>query len=169
METRTKLPDNAWAMSILSKGSRCGPGKAPARTACSTVIGSSSKFCPAIARPGRECRGPVPPRPGVCRSDVWWRFPKPTPRSPLLRCPQPRSPAAQVATGGCSQKATKRTHGCRAVVATLNYPPKLPIPLLATGQRNGRRVLSDPSWSRTAACPAFGRALSGPPAYRCGQ
>ena len=66
METRTKLPDNAWAMSILSKGSRCGPGKAPARTACSTVMGSSSKFCPAIApgmsRANASASGSLPSR-----------------------------------------------------------------------------------------------------------
>ena len=49
LEMRTRPRDTAWAMSILSKGSRSGPGSAPARAASSTVMGNSSKPWPAMA------------------------------------------------------------------------------------------------------------------------
>ena len=65
-EMKTRLCVSAWAMSIRSKGSRWGPGKAPARAAWSTVIGSSSKFCPAMAplisRASASALGSLPSR-----------------------------------------------------------------------------------------------------------
>ena len=48
-DTKTRSCASAWAMSMRSKGSRCGPGKAPARAASATVIGSSAKPWCAIA------------------------------------------------------------------------------------------------------------------------
>ena len=70
-------PDNAWAMSILSKGSRCGTRQGPSAHG---VLYSDwqflkvlSSYCP------RNIEGQLPPHPEVCRADVWWRFPKPTP------------------------------------------------------------------------------------------
>ncbi len=49
IEMKARLCASACAMSILSNGSRWGPGSDPARMASSTVIGKSSKPSPAMA------------------------------------------------------------------------------------------------------------------------
>ena len=66
LDMRTRLCDSAWAMSILSKGSRWGPGSAPARAPSSTVTGSSSKpwsaMAPATSRATASAFGSLPRR-----------------------------------------------------------------------------------------------------------
>ena len=65
-EMKTRLCVSAWAMSIRSKGSRWGPGSAPARLASSTVMASSSKpwfaIAPATSAAIKSAPGSLPSR-----------------------------------------------------------------------------------------------------------